>query len=144
MVERGKEFLDVALHDKRASVCLFNFSRKCPQPLYGSMGSLSDPCGVRIGNKGRLENSSEVFGYGVMDNAISNFGFVNAPHFGVANEESMICAMPVSLVHKVSMQSKKIIFQMPLKHLHISFIPLADLELVPRGEQTFHRDHRGE
>jgi len=132
MINGRKELPDITFEHEAFPMRLEHFLGKGRETLYTLVRSLADSCGIRIGDKGRLKDGINVFENRVMDDAISNFGFMNMAYLRIANIKTDILSVFVSFILKIAVEAKEIIFKSQFKLLNISLCALSLFKPIPR------------
>lgn len=77
----------------------------------------------------------------MMNNSISDFGFMDVTKLWVMNIKISIFAVLIFFMDKVLMQFEKIVFYIAFKYLDINFFAFAFFEFVPSGAEVFRSNH---
>ena len=138
MIHTIKKSSNIAFQNKaRFCVVFTNFSNRFRKPQNTFVSTLTNPARKRSCNEGFIENWIKNFVYSVMNNSVSNGGFMNMPSFRVSNVETFIRSVLVFFTNQISMKLKDILFQMISKLQHIIFIVLTLFKFIPSQKKIF-------
>ena len=131
-VYRIKEFSDVAFERKtRTGIVPAYFFGRVFQRHNAFMCSLADSAGKRVGDKSRLKNWIKNLENRVMQYPVANRSLVDMPYFGIVNIKRSVWQMFVGHFRKLTMEFKKIIFQIKFKLLNIYFVLFPSSKFFP-------------
>lgn len=134
MINAGKEFSDITFeHPAWNSPILTDLPGMFSKSLYSPVGSFVDPTGIRVVNKVWFKDGIEMFHYCMMQNPISNQGFVDVPYFRILDEKWGVSGMFVRSIYKNPVKPPKIVFQITLKDECVSPMLFANSKFPPRN-----------
>src|SRR3989338_2864830 len=95
------------------------------------MRSLIQTGSIGVVNKFGVKYPIQFIKNQMMNQAITNSRLANNPVFRIPNMESNIRSVPISLILKLSVKFKNIIFQVPLKFQDIPLLLFLFPKFVP-------------
>ena len=99
------------------------------------MCPFSNPTGIAVIDERAVKQRIQHPIYGMMHESVTNGCFVDDAMFRIEDMESMIGTMAVSPRDQFLMERKDVVFQVPLKLLHVLPSPLPAPEFTPGGEE---------
>ena len=133
MVDVIEEFSDIAFEgitDPRAIPAFF--LKHLRKHIYSSMTPFAYTAGEGCCNKCRLENRIEHAEYGMVQNPVSYYGFVNVPTLRISDEESCVWPMLVCAALQFLIQLEDVRLKVSLEFHHIRAGPFTMFQFFPR------------
>lgn len=141
VIDVRKKLSDVTFqYPDSLRVIVRNPTSECTQAIDRFVRAFVPSAGIRIKNKLAVEKWIQDPVDRMMQEAISNRGFMNVSWLRVVNLKSVISAVPISLVGKAMVQCDKIIHEMSREQGDIIALSFARQKLLPRGKQIFKRN----
>jgi hypothetical protein len=141
VVDGWEKLPDVALERKALPFRLKNLACVYAQLFYSLVSSFLFSARIRIGYKGRFKNRVKDTENRVVDDPVSDGGFMDMPQLRITNIKIDILAVSISFMDQIAMKLKNIIPETPFKKLDIVFFTLPAFKLVPCFEKILYRDN---
>lgn len=138
MIDRIKKLSDITFQPKAVSgVILAHDSAHLLNTFYTAVRTFADPTRKGVGNKYRLKKWCEYTYNRVMEDSVSNSGFVDMPLFRVGNVETTVRSVFVRFIFQISVECENVLLQIPLKLQDILFLALVSAKSFPSDKQAF-------
>ncbi len=141
MINRGKEFADIALeYPDRALVILAHLVRESAKAVHCAVRAFILATKIRISDERAVEKWIELAVYRMMEQAIAHESFVYVTRFWVVNFEMLIRAVLIRTTRQLVVERSDVFNKVILKLLHIFFVSLTATKLLPCFEQVVRGD----
>jgi hypothetical protein len=145
VIHAVEEFSDIAFQNEAVGGAIpAHAAGFLLQNINAFMRAKPDPAGKRCRNKRLLKDRVQHRKYGVMQNAVAHFGFVDMPLLGIGNVKAVVTPVAVDFAFQIPMELKNVLLDMSLEFNDIRFVFLIRLECFPRRKKIFHRDYFSE
>ena len=139
MFNGREELMDVALEDEARLRSIATHALEHPiQSIDRFVRPFTFSAGKGMGDERWLKDGIEHREDGMVQDTVLHGRFVYAPLLRIADGEGAVRVMPVRSCNQFAVQLKEILFQFPLKILHILPSLLAFAKPLPCSKEIFH------
>ena len=138
VINTGKELFDITFENPTGSgVVTAHLVDELSKTIDGFVHSFVVAAGERVGDERFVEKRIENAVDGVVQETVTDSGFVDMATFGVGDVEAVIGGVLVGVVNEVSMKCQDVIHKISVKKLDVWFGSFADDKLFPGEQKVF-------
>lgn len=142
MIHGVKEFPNIALEDITGFGSVSrNSSYRFLEGSHSPVGPVAHTAGKGSRDECLLKDRVQYGEHSMMDNAVSDGGFVDMALFRIVDIKTLIRTVYISLVSKLTMKQKDIFFECHFEHLNIALAELPAPEFIPSSKEVLGRNH---